>query len=512
MGAANLTEHFRQALDAHSDRIALRAGAQELTYAQVHRGALTIAGSLMDTVDGPVSRVGVLAGNADVAHVAVLGALYAGAAAVPLNPGFPLGRTADMVRAAQLDAVVVDDRGVLLLERLAAEIPDVRWVLATPGGPDGIKVGDGTTVRALDKPLPVPADALAYIMFTSGSTGRPKGVPISQHSVLHFLRAAQARHRVRPDDVLVQTFEPTFDLFMFSLFIAWGAGAELVVLPPQALRRLPDFVRTHRVSLWFSVPSTIRLVRRLGVLTPGSMPSLRRSLFCGEALTQADAEHWRRAASQSVVDNLYGPTELTIACTAHEWIPRNDGDQINGLVPIGHLHEGLRGVLLDEEGTPTQDQGELCVTGPQMTSGYLDPRHDEGRFITLAGARWYRTGDRVRRLNDGGFAYLGRLDAQVKIRGYRVELLEIEHELRRLDGVLDCAVVTIERDGEATLVAAYVGDPAVGKGLPRELSVRLPEYMVPRAFAHVEELSLNSNGKVDRAALTQRVTSQLEAG
>jgi amino acid adenylation domain-containing protein len=496
-----LAGRFLRGLELGPSREALRAGGVSYTYSWVHQTALRLAGAIGGSPTAGPARVGVLAGGAAAAHVGILATIYVGAAAVPLNPDFPSRRTVAMIRAAGLETVIADDRGAAMLASLRSILPDVRCVPADPGA------GAGPPLAA---PRSARDAAIAYIMFTSGSTGRPKGVPVSHGNVAHFLDCAQRRHQVSPADVLAQTFEPTFDLFMFGLFMAWSAGASLVATPPAILRRLPEFLAGQGVTLWFSVPSTIRTVRRLGRLTPGSLPSLTRSLFCGEALTWDDALAWQAAAPAAVLENLYGPTELTIACAAYRLPPAGQapaavgGGPVNGLVPIGHLHHGLRGLLVDAVLAPSDDQGELCVTGPQMFAGYLDPADDDGRFLSHGGQRWYRTGDRVRRIPGVGLAYLGRLDYQVKVRGYRVDLLEVEHALRRLGGVRDCAVVAVARDGETGLAAAYCGDPVPAAELARQLSASLPEYMVPRIIWHTAELPLNSNGKIDRPALAAR--------
>ncbi len=483
------------------DRVALRAGTQEWTYGQLNNHALHVAAHLTAPADGAFPRVGILTGDAGAAHVGLLAALYAGAAAVPLNPAFPPQRTAEMLGAAGVRTVVTDERGGRLLGRIAADGADVREVVIPARPPAEPAVG--TVAQA--------SSDLAYVMFTSGSTGRPKGVPISCTNLVHFLDAAQQRHRITADDVLVQTFEPTFDLFMFGPFLAWSVGATVVVLPPRALGRLAQFVTQNGITVWFSVPSTIRMVRRLGGLGADTMPTLRRSLFCGEALACDDARAWRAAAPHGPVENLYGPTELTISCTVHQWDEADDGGG-NGVVPIGTLHEGLRSVLLNDLGRPATGEGELAVTGPQMCEGYLDASDDAHRFVELDGTRWYRTGDRVRQLPDGGFAYLGRTDHQVKVRGYRVELLEIEHELRQLPGVADCAVVAVEHNGETSLTAAYQGDEIPAGTLASGLVARLPEYMVPRSFLHLPELPLNSNGKIDRPALARLACATVPVG
>ncbi len=162
---------------------------------------------------------------------------------------------------------------------------------------------------------------------------------------------------------------------MFDMFMAWGAGATLECTPVHAFVALPEFIERKNMTVWFSVPSVISIARRRGALRPGSMPSLRWSLFCGEALMRQDAGDWRQAASRSIVENLYGPTELTIACSSYRWVPEHSPSHcLNDVVPIGTTYPALRYVLIDQHGRPDPVEGELCVTGPQMFSGYLDPR------------------------------------------------------------------------------------------------------------------------------------------
>jgi amino acid adenylation domain-containing protein len=484
---AGLADRFRRGLELGPQRTALRAGGRSHSYASLHEAALSLGAAALG-VGPPPARMGVLAGGIVPACIGVLAALYASAAAVPLNPDFPPARTRAMIAAAGLTVVIADDRGRAVLDRSGGPPPGLRIVSADARGP---------------WPLAAPRQAAgpdtAYIMFTSGSTGRPKGVPISHDNVRSFLDAAQARYRIDSSDVLAQTFEPTFDLFMFGLFMAWSANATLVAAPAAVLGRLAGFAAKEGLTVWFSVPGTIRLLRRLGRLDPGSLPALRLSMFCGEPLTCADAEAWGMAAPNGTVENLYGPTELTIACTAHRWRPSEAG--VSGLVPIGMPFPGARCLLAVSDRGPDGDEGELCVTGPQMFAGYLDPADDVGRFLEHGGSRWYRTGDRVRRLSGGELAYLGRLDQQVKVRGYRVEPLEVEHALRQCAGVGDCVVVAVPHGGETELAAVYTGDPAAADGLARTLADSLPGYMVPAVVRHVAELPVNSNGKIDRQVL-----------
>jgi non-ribosomal peptide synthetase component F len=305
-------------------------------------------------------------------------------------------------------------------------------------------------------------------------------------------------------------FEVTFDLSLFDIFVAWQVGGSLCV-PNVQQRMLPArYVVESKLSVWFSVPSTALLMKETRTLTPGAFPGLRLSLFCGEALTMPVAEAWAEAAPRSVVENIYGPTELTLACTAYRFGPRAAEEAVGDVVPIGAAFPGMRAKVVDEnlvEVAPGES-GELVMAGPQVALGYWDdPERTAVAFVTPPGetAIFYRTGDRVvRPVREDPLIFLGRLDSQIKIRGYRVELGEIEAALRQEAGV-DTAVALgwpPTAAGGAEGVVAFIDNPAVDTAaLLRRVATRLPRYMVPREVRVVESFPLNPNGKVDRNAL-----------
>jgi amino acid adenylation domain-containing protein len=514
-----LHEWFVRGLAAAPDGIALRIGDRSWTYAQVHEMALSWAGTLQNASPERLGAVGILAAQTPECYIGILAALYVGAVAVPLNPTFPAERTAAMAAAASVDAFVADAGGAEQLRRTS--LAGTRPVLL----PDSDAVGPtGATIRnqpsrALAQPSGARTGDVAYVLFTSGSTGRPKGVPITHGNVDHFLRFNQQRYGFTPTDVCSQTFAATFDLAMFDMFMTWGAGATLEFTPVHAFFALPEFMARKKITVWFSVPSAIPIVRGRGGLRPGSMPSLRWSLFCGEALMRHDAEDWQQAASRSTVENLYGPTELTIACSSYRWLPEHSPSQcLNDMVPIGTTYPSLRYVLIDPFGRPDPVEGELCVTGPQMFSGYLDARDDANRFLLHEGRRWYRTGDRVR-LDGGGagetadapavLQYLGRVDYQVKIRGYRVELAEIEHAARALPGLRQSVAVPVHHWGVVELGLFYTGSHLEPRDVIVALARSLPDYMVPRWAWRLDDMPLNGNRKVDRPALVNMAAAEI---
>ncbi|HEU5471335.1 MAG TPA: amino acid adenylation domain-containing protein [Actinophytocola sp.] len=496
----------RDSAAAHPDQPALEVAGHQLGYAELIDLADRLATRLVDAVGRPPHAVGLLAARSLAAYAGYLAALRCGATVVPLNPKFPAARNQSMCRLSGVDAVIFDDTGAaqagaVLAGTAMAPVPLTGvWHAQLPTAP-------------WDGPVTADPDAVAYTLFTSGSTGIPKGVPIRHRNVGPYLRHCVERYGVGPGSRLSQAFELTFDPSVFDMFVAWSAGAALVVPQADEVLNPARFVVRERISHWYSVPSVVSLARRLRALPPGCMPGLRWSLFAGEQLSLAQARTWAEAAPASTIENIYGPTELTITCVGYR-LPADPGAwprTSNGTVPIGAVYPHLEGILLDEHGVATDD-GELCVRGPQRFDGYVDPADDTGRFVSYAaGGRatdtapgpdsWYRTGDRVR-VEDGALVHLGRLDDQIKISGYRVELGEIESALRRHPGVADLVVLAVPgAAGTVELHAVHTGEEVPHTEFAGLLA-DLPEYMRPQWFHHRDALPTNLNGKTDRRRLT----------
>lgn len=335
----SLADWFGQGLAAAPDGMALRIDRRDWSYAELYEYALCLGGALRMEKDNSPTVVGILAARSIECYAGILGAMFAGATVVPLSPMFPVERTLATARAAGVNQLVVDRAGSLAAARVCSALPNINAI-----APSGGHLPAGNPLPA---PVKTNSSAVAYVLFTSGSTGRPKGVPVTHGNMAHFLSYCRQRYQLNSTDVCSQTFDTTFDPAMFDLFVTWSAGAKLVSTPTHAFRPLPAFVAAHQLTVWFSVPSAIVLVSRRGGLAPGSMPSLRWSLFCGERLLAADASAWQAAASASILENLYGPTELTIARSAYRWDPENSpAECVNGVVPIGDIYPGLSGRLL----------------------------------------------------------------------------------------------------------------------------------------------------------------------
>lgn len=485
---------FVNSVGQFPDHPALVVAGRTFTYAELDAISRGIAAQLRkETVSRP--RVGLLASRSVVAYGAYLAALRIGGVAVPLNAAHPAERTALLARSAGVD-VVVADRGQDTGFAADLSLPVARF------GEESIEA----FVRDADPmdDVEISPQDLAYVLFTSGSTGRPKGVPLRHANLDEFIRYNIGRYDVGPGSRLSQTFHLTFDPSVFDMFVAWGSGATLVVPSEDDLFDPVSFVNRHQLTHWYSVPSVISAAVAAGMLPPDSMPSLRFSLFCGEQLTIEQAHAWADAAPASVLENVYGPTELTVTVCAYR-LPRDRSawpKTVNGTVPIGEIYPHL-------EYRIDADTGELQVRGSQRFHGYLDPADNAGRFLDPATGKeanppgpqaYYRTGDKVC-VQDGQLVHLGRLDHQVKVFGQRVELEEIERALRVFAGVVDAVVALVERPGRGKeLACVYTGEPVPTRQLRERLRDHLPLAVIPKQYVHVERLPLNDRGKVDRAA------------
>ena len=271
--------------------------------------------------------------------------------------------------------------------------------------------------EAFDPDLGAPGSDLAYIVFTSGSTGKPKGVQISHANVLSYLEnIREFSGQTAPEDRVVQIVDVTFDVSVHDMFTTWTNGAQLISIPENAALISARFVQEHEITRWFSVPSTARLLEQSGLLEPGALPSLRSSIFAGEPLVASVAEAWMRAAPNSPVYNIYGPTEGTISLCGRRFKP-GDFEQ-REVVSLGEAFTGNQLGLFDpetNEPAPAGSTGEICFTGNQVSRGYWrDPALNAARFFTAANGAFSSTGDLGRYEKEKGFIFAGRVDHQVK--------------------------------------------------------------------------------------------------
>lgn len=512
---------FMRSAEMFPDRPAVLAEGKTLTYEELRERGCRIAATIQGRQDSSITPLTAVFGyRSPTAFAGVLGSLLAGNGYVPLNRTFPVDRTQVMFARSECSSIVVDTGSLPQLDKLLEEsqkallvlLPDMENVEPLrKQWPRHIFAGSNDLTPSHNWQEPeVRPNAIAYLLFTSGSTGIPKGVMVAHRNVTAFLDYMVDRYEMTEKDRLSQMFDMTFDLSVFDMFVSWECGACVCCPSQKALIKPGKFIQDMELTVWFSVPSTAVFMKQLGMLKPDRYPSLRFSLFCGEPLPVSSASAWLQAAPNSILENLYGPTELTIACTLYRWDPDRSLDEAElGIVPIGYPYPGM-GVLVADENlkeVAPGEEGELLMNGPQISLGYWkDPEKTATAFVVPPGKEsvYYRTGDRVRRpVGDAPLTHLGRIDFQVKILGHRVELGEIEAVVRKacgLDGVLAVGWPTTP-SGYGGAEVFIEGEAKDKDGLRSIVASELPDYMVPKRFHFMDRLPRNVNNKFDRKAM-----------
>ena len=498
--------------------LALSVGGKSLSYSRLRELVQPVAGWIRRNSSEPAPRIGILASRSLSTYTGILGTCWAGGTYVPLSPKLPEERLIQLLDHVRAEALIVDaESESLLSQRLLSHCP--RLILAPErGASHEIKLDTGVSVTiggsdALprfdpqDRPVVAGPDHMVYIIFTSGTTGMPKGVMIPASAATHFINVMRERYALEPSDRIAGMTDVTFDISVFDLFVAWSVGASVHVVPHTQLMAPADFVRRNKCSVIFTVPSVVSGMQRMKMLPASSLPSLRYSFFAGEPLPVISASAWKQAAPNSVVDDLFGPTEATVVCIGQRFEGPENATPSRGVVAIGKPFPGMEAAIVDSELNFLRpgEQGELLLGGPQVSSGYFGAEEQtRASFPVLRGKRWYRTGDLAYCDATGTFHHLGRIDNQVKVRGLRVELEEIEGHLREVyqtDAV--AAVAWPMEHGSAEGIVGFVGgqNGREDSDYMEQIKTRLPSYMVPSVIHCVESLPLNANGKVNRKQL-----------
>ncbi|WP_306770306.1 non-ribosomal peptide synthetase [Microbacterium sp. 18062] len=481
----------------------------ELTFTGLDARANALAVLLMRRGVSVGDRVGVLLPRSGDLVATLAGVVRAGAAYVPLDPGYPTERVGQILEDARAGTVVTDTAtagahaGVLAaagVSVLSIDDVDARALLDA-GAPDAPVLS-----RALAS-----SDAAAVI-FTSGTTGRPKGVVVPHGSVVNRLTWGNRELGFGPGDAGLIKSGVGFVDASTELFGPLTAGASVVVVADRVARdpeALAGAVRRRGVTHLLTVPSLADALA--GVADAADAFRSVRSWVCsGEALTPGTVGAIAQAAPGAVLQNFYGSTEVT-GDGARTAVSVEDAD-VAHRVPIGRPVTNTTVRVLDGWLRPVGPGavGELYLGGAQLADGYagrqaLTAERFVADLFSATGDRLYRTGDVVRWGEDGRLEYLGRSDDQVKIRGYRIEPDEIRHALETHPAVAGAVVVALDHPAGGKHLAAYVtmrtGQTATGEELRAHTTAHLPEYMVPTTITVLESFPLTVNGKVDRRAL-----------
>ncbi|CAJ7192562.1 non-ribosomal peptide synthetase [Burkholderia pseudomallei] len=483
--------------------IAIAIGDERLTYAALNASANRLARHLRALGVVADTRVAVCIERGAPMVIALLAIWKAGGAYVPLDPAYPRERIAYMLRDSAPIAVLTSRAS---RDLVASHLPDRAplVVIDAAACPWDALSGDDLDPNDIE----LNATHLCYVIYTSGSTGQPKGVMIEHRNLVNYTLDAIRWFGLGPGETVLQQNSLNFDLSLEEIVPALSSGAALA--PAVELFGAGGSARGHSAR-----PTMIHLTaahwqqlvgewHRAGARPAAALEGVRLVNVTGDALSPHKLEQWDaiRPAHTRLI-NTYGPTEITISCSA-AYVRHAPG---MSRVSIGRPFANSRMYLLDARGEPVPVgvTGELYIGGDGVARGYLNrPELSAERFVDdpfRPGSRMYKTGDLACRRGDGEIEFVGRNDFQVKVRGFRVELSEVETRLAAVDGVQEIAVLAREdAPGEKRLVAYYTG--AAEMAALRECAARdLPAYMMPAAYVCLPALPLTPNGKLDRNAL-----------
>lgn len=495
----NLFEYLAGTAARLPEKIAFADDARFFTFAGLKSAAESV-GTAVAHACPTRSMVAVLADRSAVTVVGLLGALTAGCCYVPLDPRMPEDRMRDIFGKVKPALLLYTEHD----RKIAAKYADCTEILSVE---EAETVSADVNLLRFRRGNVLDIDP-AYMIFTSGSTGVPKGIPVSHRSVMDFTDWMSDYCGIDETWILGNQAPFFFDLSVKDLYQTLAQGCTTYVLPKKLFSfptLLIDYLNQRNITGLIWATSAFRLTAESGIFEKKRLESVKHVILGGEALQAKHLNLWKNAADGCEFINLYGPTEVTVDCTAYK-IQRDftDGEP----VPIGKACRNMEIFLLDDDLNPVPDgePGEICVRGIGLALGYYaDPGKTAAAFVqnpmnSAYPDRLYRTGDIAKVGDDGNLYYLSRRDGQIKHMGYRIELGEIETALNAVDGIHDAACFF---DPDADLIVACLLTKLTNVDVTNAVKNRLPKYMMPNVWRMYDVFPATANGKIDRPALKE---------
>lgn len=352
---------------------------------------------------------------------------------------------------------------------------------------------------------------LLYVLFTSGSTGIPKGVSITHRSVIDYIDWVTETFSISSDDRFGNQAPFYFDNSILDIYSCLKTGAALYIIPKKMFFQpvpLLEYIKKHKINTIFWVPSAMIVVSKLKAFKNVNLSdTLKRVLFCGEVMPNKQLNIWRKYLPNVTYANLYGPTEITDACTYYI-VDREFSDEEP--LPIGIPMKNTEILVLNEKDqlVSGDEVGELCVRGTSLAAGYYNnPEKTKIAFVQNPLNRAvpeiiYRTGDLVRYNEYGEIVYLSRKDFQIKYLGHRIELGEIETAVSSLENITMCCCLF---DDKKQKIVLFIDADYKREYIKEKLGKLVPEYMIPGRVVYLADMPVNSNGKIDRVKLKEMI-------
>ncbi|MGO8945151.1 MAG: amino acid adenylation domain-containing protein [Syntrophobacteraceae bacterium] len=499
----NVVEYFEKTLECFPEKTGVMDAVSSYTFSQMATRAKYIAAMIVAKVNARNNPIAVYLPKACDAVISILGVLLSGNLYMPIDIKFPQLRIQRILENIRPSLVITNNKLAHTVEACGFPMESILVLDAESPSPSFPDISDSLNVwRSIIDTDP------AYIINTSGSTGIPKGVVISHRSIIDYIDWAILQFGLKGDLVIGNQAPFCFDASTPDIYLSWALGGTLVLIPEDLFTfpvKLMQFVADKEVTLISWVPSVLINVANMKILDKVRLPKLDKVLFIGEVMPNKHLNYWRRHLQHALFANLYGPTEITFACTYY-LVEREFRDEES--LPIGFPCRNSDILILNSEGElcETNEQGELCVRGTSLALGYWnDPDKTAKAFVQNPLNKHYpeliyRTGDLVYRNELNEIIFVGRKDFQIKHLGYRIELGEIESAIYGIDGIENVCV--LYNDEKAQITLFYECDHELKSAdIRQKLAAVLPKYMQPTIFFQMEAIPLTTTGKIDRQSL-----------
>ena len=477
---------FRRQAKATPDNIAVVYKENRYTYKEVDELSDRIAGNIAKKGLGLEDVVSVLIPRCEWMTIASIGVMKAGCAYQPLDPTYPKERLNFMMQDAGAKLLIADEELRDIVDEYQGDVLMTKDLLSLPA--------------VTEQPAEPKPSSLFILLYTSGSTGVPKGCQLTHGNLVCFCHWYQCFYDLKPEHNVAAYASYGFDACMMDMYPALTCGATVHIVPEELrldLVSLNDYFEQNQITHSF-------MTTQVGYQFASNIEnhSLKFLSTGGEKLASLTPP------KDFQFYNVYGPTETTILITRYRV------DQKLKDIPIGKALDNVHLYVVDPQGhrLPVGAAGELWVSGPQVSRGYLN-RPEKTAEVYIGNpftdnkkyARVYRSGDIVRYLPSGDIQFVGRRDGQVKIRGFRIELKEVEAIIREFPGIKDATVQAFDMEGEGAgkFIAAYiVSDQQIDiEALNNFILDQKPPYMVPAVTMQIDAIPLNQNQKVNKRAL-----------
>ena len=484
------------------NKLALQDISGNITYQEYRSKSLAIAYKIVELNKGEMKKpIVVYLEKGKEVLVSFMGVAYSGCFYSPIDTEMPQSRVDKILEVLKPEIVITTNKLKTNFEKFnfyGSYIIYEETICSEE---------DETAVKPYTEKI-VDTDLL-YVLFTSGSTGVPKGVSICHRSVIDYIDWVTETFNITQKDTFGNQAPFYFDNSILDIYSCMKMGATLNIIPKKLFFQpvpLLEYIKYNKINTIFWVPSALIVVSKLKAFRNVDLSdTLKRVLFCGEVMPNKQLNIWRKFLPNVTYANLYGPTEITDACTYYI-VDREFSD--DEPLPIGIPMSNTDILVLnDEDKLVTDDEvGELCVRGTSLAMGYYNnPEKTRSAFVQnplnkAVPEIIYRTGDLVRYNEYREIIYISRKDFQIKHLGHRIELGEIETAISSLEEVtLNCCLY----DEKNQRIVLFV-DAQVDRDYIKERIEKLvPEYMIPGKVIYLENMPINANGKIDRIKLKE---------